>query len=250
MSEPTGRGGIDFPDFRIPSLPHKSRVEIGTDEVAVRLGAMQRFEVTGNYLWGESFHDGMGSWRASSTGEGIDPTLDPTHFIVNPYSVLLSGSAVAVGTSALDIRIHYPYQTVLGLEVSFLSRVEFNFLQIDLGYNDEDYLLAPRIYIDNANNRLQYQKDDGTMVTFADYNLRIASTSGWHTAKLVIDVPNQKYVRFLLDHQDYNLSDYDLLVAAVNWEQAIWSTFELNTAGSIAESVYIDNVIVTINEPK
>ena len=71
----------------------------------------------------------------------------------------------------------------------------------------------------------------------------------FHTLKVVGDFVNNKYVRLLFDSTTYDVSAYDLSESANSTAANLDVIIKNTNATDFSQTNYIDNVIVTQNEP-
>lgn len=249
MSEPIGRGGIDYPDFRIPALPHKQRVTIDLAEHAVRIGSQYTFELTGNLLHYSNFSNGFGVWRKTKSSVACNPILNAEYFYKEPYSIQLITDAIENHISRISISYAIPYLTSIGLEFAFLSRTNITTLEAALYYYYEDTVRSGRIKLWGVEDSITYVTASNTTETLADIHGIVGVYTGWNILKLVMDFANTKYSRFLLNEKDYTMKDIPCYSDTGDYLSRLCVMITLQQAWGIAESVFIDNVIVTINEP-
>lgn len=249
MSEPKGRGGIDSPDFLIPALPHKQRVQIGLAEHAIRVGSPMAFEVTGNLLHHESWEHGFGHWQNIGTNSNCIAALDPTYSYKGGYSVKMQVDNVIGHYNRLLARFPYPYETTLGFEWAMLWKTAFTELQVTVFMYGPTKTYQGLLKFRGDEEKLYYYATVGGFTFLENVKLSAEDTNGWRLCKLVLNMPSVKYSRFVFDYLDIDMADKRIL----NWGAGdffrLEAIFRLEALTNTAESVYIDNIIITLNEP-
>jgi hypothetical protein len=142
--------------------------------------------------------------------------------------------------------------TTIGGQTSFASdNVGYDFLMY-LQYFDGTTAYAGHMRYDYDTGDLQYWSSAGAWVTFGSalgkYNKALKN---WATMKLVIDLQTKKYVRALAFGNEYDLSDHGLQIFASANAAHLYaeSTFRTADLLGVAKVGYLDDVIITENEP-
>jgi hypothetical protein len=106
-----------------------------------------------------------------------------------------------------------------------------------------------RVRLDTAAQVLQYYDATATFVTFASgINLFTAPTL-FHTGKLVVDPTTQRYVRLRLNHLAFDLGGFAPPVFASAGLAVLTVVVEEETLAAVPTGTYVDDVILTQNEP-
>ncbi len=81
------------------------------------------------------------------------------------------------------------------------------------------------------------------------YSIGAHDHSNWHTVKLVADLVNLTYARLMVDNEDVGLKSYSPRSDTDATDPYIYLGIQSFTIGTRVFNVYVDNVILTINEP-
>jgi hypothetical protein len=249
MAKPVGHGGIDYPDWIQDTTPHSNPVEITNTELAIRLGFPQVFERTGNVLFYESFSYGIGDWHPLQSPAANKPVLAAKGLLDSPYSVKLVSDGTLAGFSTIRKDLGYPYLTTFGMEFSFQASQEMGQLYFGI-----------IIYTGSTKHSIWGRYEDVTYKwsildntpAYQDvltYNIGVFDHSNWHTVKLVADLLNEKYARIMVDNEDVGISSYVPRQDVDATDPYIYLGLQSYTLGTRVYDVYVDNVILTINEP-
>jgi len=249
MVKPTGKGGIDYPDFIQATTPHSNPVEITRAELAIRLGWPQVFERTGNVLYYESFGYGLSDWNVSSNIAANKPILASRGLLQSPYCARLTIDGTAAGYSDIAKHVGYPYITSFGFEFSFMPTKEFGelYFGILLYTGEKKYSIWAR-YSD-ATFIWSILDDTPAYIPVLTYDVGAWNTLVWHPVKMVVDLPNNRYARLMVDAQDVGLTQYVPKTDIDDTPPYLMMGIETFVVGTRKVNIYVDNVILTINEP-
>lgn len=76
-----------------------------------------------------------------------------------------------------------------------------------------------------------------------------ADTHSWATLKVVCDISSHEYVRLLFMDNEIELSDIGMEISLNATKRNFASYFKITTLENVAKTCYIDNFILTENEP-
>lgn len=97
---------------------------------------------------------------------------------------------------------------------------------------------------------LQYSPDGAAWVTFApDYFVFSNTFRDYHNLKLVVDLAASKFVRFLLDVREWDLSAYSLTTTPEVTTPYCYVYFEVKDLEGAILTNWLEDFVYTINEP-
>lgn len=224
-------------------------IPIDLAELAARLGSIVTFDRRGDVFHMEDFRGGIAGWL--SLGGGDDSTLE-----LSVDSPKIGGFSMKLvpGDAALDFMNAYRYMVYpkagrLGLELSFTVNASTHYIRFLFHIYDGVNLSQAGIEYDHANTRLRY-RDSGGEWQVEDSDLELSTLEVlFHTIKLVVDTENGKYLRLILDSLTYNLSAYDLDADTDPTVAHLYLEVQNVAADTSQPAIYVDDVIVTQNEP-
>jgi hypothetical protein len=219
------------------------------DEHAARLGSIVGFDRRGDVLFLDSFEEGHYKWLIGAIGTGGSVDLSRASPRSGVYSLRLIPGSTSSRTATAQRIWAYPILSAFGLEASFT--LHGNLQQVNMAIfvytGARVWQVYGRYY--HTTGELQIYVAGGAWQTIRTIANPLVSSKGYHTWKLVGDPSSGKYVRSIFDAYTDDISAYamDAPVSAVSPElftqvQAI--SIPLNNA-----TVYLDDVIVTQNEP-
>jgi hypothetical protein len=218
-------------------------------ELAARLGSPITHDRAGDVIWWDDMEWGSAKWTETLGGTAADAAISTARARNGRSSYLLTAGSDGNRNAQISHILPVPVLSGLGFELSFsLAGVTDTvrlLLQVFDGTNLRNFIVQWR----DTDNDLQRWTDPGAFVTFGTgVNLRVEPTL-FHTAKLVVDAVGGDYERFILDDRSYNIAGAiapsgadatlpNLLVAVNHIGRATFN-----------DQIYVDDVIITINEP-
>ena len=239
----------ETPDYQ--RLNVQSTVFPMTDlgELAVRLGSIVTFDRRGDVVLVEDFEAGLGRWKLQLGGTGAVVDLSRT----GPRSGQLSCRLVKASDGSKDAGIEHVFPLTalspVGAEVSFAELGGAAELHLRIDYADGTRAWRFELVYREAQEDIQVLQADGTYETIATGLPVFAETHGHSTIKLVADLAQLGYVRALFNSITVDVSSFapqDVAALAL-----VQMAVGVRNEGALAASrtVYVDDVIVTQNEP-
>lgn len=243
MQEPSFVTIMDPPD--VWGIRHN----LGLAELAARLGSIVTFDKRGNIVWMDNFESGIEAWGiAAGSLEWTSTQHRNGGFSARLYTIALADARTEV-QSGIPIQV----LSQMGFEFSFLNdyngRLKTIRFWVEGGINTR--IEEPSIKWTAATRTWSYQAELGAWVDLAPtmYLAAYSHTPIFHTVKLVADFAKKEYVRLIVDNQIYNLSGikhYRLLFGS---NHITTLNLEIVTNSNNVCNVYLDDMIVTQNEP-
>jgi hypothetical protein len=194
----------------------------------------------------EGFESGITHLNTTTGGTGAAAASDATYFKNGAKSVKLTGGSDGALCAIIELWTPYPPLSKLGAEVSFAFTV-FDDFRLTARVHDGTNYHAGNLRYDHTNSRFQYY-DGAAWQTLVTRALRI-NLGLWHTMKLVIDPAKNKYVRAILDYEQFDLSDKSLFSAANAESPYFISMATVMSRAGFNDIAYADNMILTRDEP-
>ncbi|KKN35896.1 hypothetical protein LCGC14_0779000 [marine sediment metagenome] len=239
----------DLPDWGAQSSQVTVHEITDLGELAVRLGSIVSFDRRGDVMWFDDFESGITKWVTSASGTGASVAASDNTARNGKNSVLLTGGSD--GTRQAELRRDMPFLSLssLGFEVSFskaslVQTMEF-VVQIWDGTNRHDY----KIRYSDADDELQYWSSTEAWVTLAT-DIDLGTTASlFDTLKMVVDLSGEMYVRVLFNERQLPMDDIDVKLTASGATPFLRVFVLLTSRDGENDIVYVDDVILTQNEP-
>lgn len=228
------------------------RTTFGLDdlgELAVRLGSPDTWDRRGDVVWWTDFRYGWGDIPGFGTAGYGTHLMTGYYPRQGAYCLSLYLPALISGHSGIVKYLPYPVSSMVGVEatVSLPAAVAFWGWHILVRRGTTE--LRAYVHYDVVNDRLEYLDHLNVYQVFAtNLNLAALGLCGV-TGKLVADIANEQYVRFILNEVEYPLTG----IACYTWGLVAARRFQGEiVAWNVDDDemdAYVDCVIITQNEP-
>lgn len=218
-------------------------------ELAARLGSINTFDRRGNTVFMDDFEAAVLKWGTDGAGANNAVTLSAAWAKNGSQSCKLTAGEGAGGQAWIFKYIGALTTGKVGAECSFTVDADTGAITMELRYYlGTRYYTAYIKYI-KADTKFQYTNSDGAWTDLL-LDIDLESTKDtFHTVKLVIDTNALEYVQFQVNNHSVSMADLGLF--RVNVALATTLYFAVNHASAHAnvKSIYVDNIILTQNEP-
>lgn len=218
-------------------------------ELAARLLSPNVFNREGNVLFIETFEHGIETWVTSSHGTDNEIRWSALKARYGSYSMRLVPGTDGARLAQCWRLFPYPVLSRFGLEAHIHASGDPEhidcILYVYTGTNRADYSLR----YDFEDQELRLRKASAAWQTFATGIPWSEDSSLFHAIKLVVDFSAETYVRCIFDGVEYNLEAYGRYAPADAASPSIEALFMFTTQSGKDTVVYLDDVIITQNEP-
>lgn len=218
-------------------------------ELAVRLGSPVSYDRQGNVIYLDSFIRGLSNWATGGAGAGNKVEIHNAPQRTKGGCLVLYPGQAANGWASIIRYLPLAVKGGLGMEFSFIP-------------NGQQKDLDGRLSVDDGIKYWKYQfsydHEDGTLSILTPGDVwEIIGTPGirpvaffaWNSMKVVVDTINHKYKRLLFNEHCYDISayspDFGDPTACTHLRVEILGV----NKGAFMCPIYVDDVIITQNEP-
>jgi len=218
-------------------------------ELAARIGSFVNFDRLGNVIAMDNFENGIGEWYSDGDA-GFSADWDSKYCRLGGFSCKLTTGPSAGNTVKITKHIGAPVLSAMGVEVSFSYEQNWRYLDIFLDLYDGTYYYGAALRFDHTTAKLQYKDSAGAFQDIAGgFYYGTELPHDFDTLKIVADFTTVKYKRLLVNNLVFDLSEISFLKDVSTNTPALTVQLRLTTSANAAAIAYIDDVIVTQNEP-
>lgn len=222
--------------------------KMGHAESASRLNPVMSYDWRGNVGYWTDFSQGIPSGFITLSGVGAAVVLSPEYWLNGGYSLKLTGGSNASQYARWTIRVPNTGTYRWGLACEFSTSPTIDSFDIGLTIEFAGWYKTFGLRIARAAGTLQYLNPAGAWVDFAPV-VFTPNPGTFLRLKMVVNAWTGAYIRGLFNNQGFDL-------AAVSGDSAVatglpYASMVLTaiSPATFNEPVYVDNVIVTTNEP-
>lgn len=218
-------------------------------ELAARLGSIVTHDRRGDIVWFDDFESSLNKWTEGGDGLLHDAVISAASARNGGLSCKLTTGSTSTKVSQITHQGSGFVSSKVGIEVSFTLHASLKSFSVRLEFYDGTWRYVSEIKHQLAADTLTYSDSDGNPVVFATGVDLGDARALFHTLKMVIDFPNSRYHRVIVDHVEYDLSSY--AVKKVGSGLAPLHVAYLNTDTDLGSNIssYVDDYIETQNEP-
>lgn len=218
-------------------------------ELAARLGSIVTFDRRGDVLLLDNFEDNINKWAITLEGVGARIGLSSKTARNGGLCCEITTGPTTGDEEQMSRYLSFPVLSKMGLEVSFSFHSFVSPVSMRLHMDDGTvYTLGGLQYTPNTNT-LEYFNSGGGWSTITTSLPLYLALQCFHTFKLVIDPATGYYVRAIVGPHLYDLSAYPLFVGAFFLHNFLGVTLSAEARRDANESMYVDSLIMTQNEP-
>lgn len=242
--------GVGLPDYSAPKpvgqVPTpKSWTLTDLAEHAARVDSIYKLDRRGEVVFIEDFQDSLNKWAIDVGGT--------SSWSLSVLAALIGTSSARVITSAGAGDYLYVFHFVpaflpvrWGAQILFSTpSVNFSFDAI-ISFRDGTRGYVGELRYNDTNTRLEYLNSAGVYTVFQTGIGLYSQLSFFHCLKIVAEYSTRRYVRAVVDGQDFDMSGLDLLSGVSALAPHIMIGFRLTGPNKIA---HVGGAIATQNEP-
>lgn len=218
-------------------------------ELATRLKSPVTHDRRGNVIWLYDFADGLNGVGINFSGGGSTYALSADRFEGTPFSFVAKPGAGANLYTSVYNRVSTPSLCKVGFQASILVNGFIKYHSIQILYYDGTYYYDTTLTYDLWNKTLSVTAYDGETIVIDDEMPVLSGTNAFTHFKLVVDIATQKPVRAMWNRQAYDLSAYAMDKGDSELPEGLMVIVTAKEATIAGSGDYVDNLILTINEP-
>lgn len=222
-------------------------IRIGTSELAARLGSLVSWDWRGNVYYSTDFSCGSGSLFKYMLGTGALIDVSPVHWLHGGYSLKMIAGDANEDYARIRGNLSYPPSSRMGLQVAWSSVGSVPWVQICVKRSVGARVYAPKLRWTVGPASVSILKADGNW-----QNLGLCplpdDDEAFSYMKLVVDFDSLEYVRAMVGAVEYDISDYAVWQEGAGSLNAVYFEVEVISDGAADEGVYLDHVVLTVNE--
>lgn len=249
MALAESHGGIDYPDGGFTGGVGLYSLIGDLAELAARLDSPVTFNREGCVVFMDSFEYGLSMWSSNAVGTGGEVIISAARARSGGYSCKLVAGSDSYRTAELFTGIAAPQQVRYGIEVAFSIDDDIQDFSVQLINQSATILQQFAWMYVYADQEIQVRDNGGTWQTVLEDVDFDYTYWGFPQIKMVVDLLNSEYDRLIVSDQEIDISEYSASTSSGNIPAFIYVHIVARSDSGSNGIVYIDNVILTRNEP-
>lgn len=238
-----------LPDYTTKYKMTTVFAQIDTGELAVRLGSPVSFDRRGNVIFYDDFETSYLKWNDTGSATGWAVAVDGTQARSGEQSAKLTTPTGPNEWVYIYKSVGYPALKRIGLEVSWQVDIYSNGIAMWAKAYDGTNLVQGGILHNTPVGEFEYLNENGSWVPMKTGLAIYQESHMFNTMKFVMDLDTQKYVRAIMNNNVYDISDKNLRVTSSSTDAHLEVRIGNRVAGSGTSTAYVDDFILTQNEP-
>lgn len=224
-------------------------VGMGNAELAATLTPCKRYDRRGNVVWWTGFEQGIGEVVTAAVGTGAVICLSSYRCLTGPYSCKIRAGSDSLHKGTLTRFLPFPVAGKMGVETAFSIDTDAQSIMIALYFDDGVHYGYGELLWEESTDDLKVRTGVSTWTTVdANRNL-YTNLNTFHKMKVVMDFSAWKYVRANVNEESYDLSAYSMYNTNTISEGLSFAQVEFIGESGKNAVCYIDDLILTQNEP-
>ena len=224
-------------------------ISMGNAELAVRLGYPGGYDDRGRTLFTDSFEEGLVRGFGGGAGTGAAYKVSSTSSRMRGLALKLTAGSNSLRLASYGYFLPYPTLSKVGLQCAFTVEANTEYFRVAFWFYDGTHLNYATIRYDHVNQKVQYYDSAGAWQDLITSINLVGGAVAYHYLKMVIDLATMKYHRVSVDGYSWVAGNLSLQVTTdPSTTQFFCKLFHYGAAATNAVS-YVDNVIITQNEP-
>lgn len=237
------------PDYGMYAAKETTGSMADNAELAARLGSIVTHDRRGDVIWLDGFEGGLNKWEVEWDVATAKADQCPDWARNGGFSCKLQTAADKDAYVRIVRDMPYPVLSKIGIEFSFSLEQYVREIRLDpIVWDGTHGHLASILWV-AADKQLQYRGSDMLWHPLPGvYDLEVLPHF-FHTLKLVVNYPELKYERLILDNHIIDLSTLSYNLFGLAWPPELEITAYLWTNADEIAIAYFDDFIITQNEP-
>ena len=223
-------------------------LRVGNADLSVRLGSPVTWDWRGNVLYMHDFSTGYGPMLKVAHGTGAVVALGPEKGCFGGYALKMTSGSDDAGYGQIHFYVGSNPSVRLGIAARFAISSNTGYVEVHIEHQEGASSPYGSLWVDVANSQLQIYLAVGgwTNVGAVVVNLS-GDTYCW--LKLVINQDTGYYERAMYNEVEIDLSAYPCPTLSSSYVGSIMASFVNVGRDGNNDVVYLDQVVLTVNEP-
>lgn len=235
------------PDYGMYNLAQTIHRLADMGELAVRLGSINQFDRRGEQVWTDNFEAPVLKWTPNLLAGGNLPALSNVDFWMGQGSVLFQSNAAGSSILMRD----FPLIRTGKIGVEFWVKLAIltpGYFQIHLLISDGTNESSAYLRLDNQAQTAQINTNLGWVTVSTRFSAN-PPIYIWTPVKIVANTDTDMYERLIIGSHEIDLTAHTLFTGGVTANEYLRVNFTMLDTAAGAISTYMDNFILTQNEP-
>jgi len=223
--------------------------QIDSGELAARLGSIASFDRRGNVIWMDDFESSILHWGVTAGGGGGAAAYSTDRALRGNGSCKIQSGTTTEDPTEIIRPLAFPVLGKMGFELAISYAALINILTWRMVVYDGSTIYTAKVFWHNGLNRFYYHDhNDDPQVLRSGVDLT-QPDHGFNIIKLVCDFSTGEYIRLIYNATTIPMTDLKFYQNSSGVSPRMLIEFWVDGVTDQDAVVYVDNAIVTQNEP-
>lgn len=222
-------------------------------ELAVRLGSIVSFDRRGKVVWLDNFEDNINKWKLfAGVGANNAFALSTDKARNGAKSAKITVGDAANAYIIIGRYLPYPKLGKMGFEYSFTVNSDIKYIVLSFGLFTTTQVTDFKVRYLPQTKVLEYLARIGVPDVWTQFASGVSLMVDvlFHTWKLIGDASKSYFSELVLNEKKYDLSAYKPAITyGVDFAPSMFLTMGIYNNAAGDHSIYVDDAIVTMEEP-
>lgn len=218
-------------------------------EHAVRLGAINSFDRRGDIAFIDSFEYGLQKWNQITGGAGANIEITPQYCLHGGYSIELTGGSDGSCYACIEHHGALLPTNQIGVEVAFSLASLIDQIHLQLITYDGTSVRNTVVRFNDVGNLLESYQGGGVFPLIHAVTPTPRNSYSFNHLKYVFNPITGHYVRAIFNNTEYDISQHTYHTIGSALAPCFIVYVWLYSRAANNDIAYIDNLIVTQDEP-
>lgn len=238
-----------LPDYTTKYKLASIFAHIDEAELAARLGSINYFDRRGNIIFMDDFENTPIKWVTSTSGAGAAVALSTVTARSGSSSIKLTSGTTISKFAGIYKRLILPPNKKIGYEFSFVLSDNIDHIDFYVWVQSLTKIHKYWVRLDPIAKTVALLQSGGLYPVVGSFNELYVEDTTFHTVKLIVDEETGYFKTLIIDDTVFDLSSYAAVTVNVANPCNVYLTINLVGDGVANGYLYVDDVIVTQNEP-
>lgn len=236
LSDPTDEWGVN--------------IQVSLGELISILTFAKRWDRRGKVLVLDGFDAGLGRVATATAGTGGAVAVDVDSWLYAAQSVKLTGGSDGNRTASVTYHLSPSVSTRLGIECSVQIAAQVQYIELRCFVYDGSRVHDYRMRLDNVSHVWEYYTTGAAWVSTGIAGKYQIVAELFRTWKMVVDPATDKYVRFIHQGGESDLSALSCFAYDTDLSARVYFSITVTSKSGQNGIVWVDGVIITHQEPE
>jgi len=195
-----------LPDYGLTTGKEDIHASLDMGEMAVRLGAVSRYDRLGDVVFVEDFEEDLAAWEKETSGAGASVDVVATRKVTGGFSCKMTAGSDGDRYAGIVGRLPVPYSSIYGFEWAWTLDENMDYGYVEVSVYTGTYLIKSGFKYDPSAQAASYLNALDGWTALSPGARPLFSDRFFVVFKFTIDISTVKYSRILAPPASWSAS--------------------------------------------